>query len=78
MQTKDKIILILFILFLILAGGFLWWLNSEGSKCLVSPYIYTYNSIKPEPYYCSCQIQGGVFEFNGTYFQIKQFSNIRD
>ena len=66
MNNKDKLILGLFLIFILLAGGFLWWLNSEGETCLVKPYIYVYKNINPLPYYCSCIIENGQFVFNST------------
>lgn len=72
MNKKDLIIFILFVLFLILAVGFLFWVNSQGAKCLSEPYKFTYNSIKPSPLYCECILDGSRFEWGKNY---SRFSN---
>lgn len=67
MNNKDKIILILFVSFLILGSLFLYWISSQGAKCLVSPYTFTYKMINPSPLYCSCDLKNGQsFIFNST------------
>lgn len=54
MNTKDKLILIGFILFFLLAVAFLIIVNSKGSKCIANPPQYLISQIKPKPIYCEC------------------------
>lgn len=72
MQTKDKWILVLFTLFLILASCFLFYMRSEGTKCLSNPAQYTYNLIEPKPIMCSCLLQDG--SISGTTLRFGNFT----